>query len=70
MVSQIFGGPEIPGPDPAIEEARKKEEARVAKLEQENQQREDEEQDARSRGLRGRRSLLTGSELGYEDTLS
>lgn len=68
MVSQIFGGPPEPRVDPALEEARRKEEERAAKLEADQKKREEEEEAARVAGLRGRRSLLSGSELGYEDT--
>lgn len=70
MVSSIFGGPDPPAPDPGIEAARQREEQRAEQLKKEKEDREAEEADARNRGLRGRRSLLTGSELGYEDTFA
>ena len=69
----FFGGAPSP-PDNSAQMAEMERQKKVVQ-DQADKQAKDiadkkaQEEDARSKGLRGYRSLLTGSELGYDSTL-
>lgn len=63
------GGPKAPAPDPELVAARQREEQRLADEKKAREEQAAADAAARERGLRGRRSLFSGSELGFTDTL-
>lgn len=60
-----FKKPKAPKPDPELEKMRAAEAERVAKEKSDAELKSQEEEAARLRRLRGQRSLLGGSEIGF-----
>ena len=67
LMGSIFGGKAKPlAPDPALIRQRRALEATAAREKAKEDRRRGTERDARRRGLGGRRSLICGTERGFE----